>query len=254
MSGDLWICRACDLASLAIELRPQRILSIAEPGFRNPTPDGIAPDDHHHLNFDDITEAMADYVEPSEQHVGSIIELAGALSERDRILVHCQAGISRSSAAALIILALTAVLVKGIKESARANTVLVLIKITVLIVFVAAGAAYVQRDHLVPFIPANTGDFGAFGWSGVMRATGIMFFAYIGFDAVSTAAQESANPKRDLPFAILSSLTLCTILYIAVADLIPGLHRRVDPGSGVKQFIFILLGVGVIFVSHSLAH
>ena len=58
MSGDLWICRACDLASLAIELRPQRILSIAEPGFRNPTPDGIAPDDHHHLNFDDITEAM----------------------------------------------------------------------------------------------------------------------------------------------------------------------------------------------------
>ena len=57
MSGDLWICRACDLASLAIELRPQRILSIAEPGFRNPTPDGIAPDDHHHLNFDDITEA-----------------------------------------------------------------------------------------------------------------------------------------------------------------------------------------------------
>ena len=105
MSGDLWICRACDLASLAIELRPQRILSIAEPGFRNPTPDGIAPDDHHHLNFDDITEAMPDYVEPSEHHVGSIIELAGALSERDRILVHCQAGISRSSAAALIILA-----------------------------------------------------------------------------------------------------------------------------------------------------
>jgi predicted protein tyrosine phosphatase len=104
MSGDLWICRACDLAALAAELRPQRILSIAEPGFRNPTPTGIGPDDHHHLNFDDIAEAIPGYVEPSELHVASIIDLSGRLLDGDRILVHCQAGISRSSAAAMIIL------------------------------------------------------------------------------------------------------------------------------------------------------
>jgi predicted protein tyrosine phosphatase len=104
MSGDLWICRACDLASLAAELRPHRILSIAEPGFRNATPVGIHPDRHHHLNFDDIVEPMPGYLEPSEHHVARIIQLAGELSDRDRILVHCQAGISRSSAAALIIL------------------------------------------------------------------------------------------------------------------------------------------------------
>ena len=77
----------------------------------------------------------------------------------------------------------------------------VLGKIVVLIVFVCAGASYVQRENLTPFIPANTGEFGAFGFSGIMRATGIMFFAYIGFDAVSTAAQESAKPQRDLPVA-----------------------------------------------------
>lgn len=106
MSGDLWICRACDLHSLATELRPHHILSIAEPGYRNPTPVGIDSDRHHHLNFDDIVEAMPGYLPPSEQHVARIIDLAAKLTETDRILVHCQAGISRSSAAALIILAI----------------------------------------------------------------------------------------------------------------------------------------------------
>ena len=105
MSGDLWICRACDLATMAAELRPHRILSIAEPGYRNDTPAGMDPDRHRHLNFDDIIEAIPGYVAPSEQHVGSIIDLAAELTDADRILVHCQAGISRSSAAALIMLA-----------------------------------------------------------------------------------------------------------------------------------------------------
>jgi predicted protein tyrosine phosphatase len=105
MSGELWICRACDLSSLSGEISPDRILSIAEPGFRNPTPPGIHGDRHHHLNFDDIVEAMPGYLEPSEQHVGEIMDLAVGLVDTERILVHCQAGISRSSAAALIILA-----------------------------------------------------------------------------------------------------------------------------------------------------
>jgi predicted protein tyrosine phosphatase len=105
MSGDLWVCRACDLATLAAELRPSRILSIAEPGFRNPTPAGIGPDRHLHLHFDDIPEPIPGYLAPSERHVASIIDLAADLADTDRILVHCQAGISRSSAAALIMLA-----------------------------------------------------------------------------------------------------------------------------------------------------
>ena len=100
---------------------------------------------------------------------------------------------------------------------------LVGIKAVVLVVFVAAGAAYVNRDNLTPFIPPNTGEFGHFGWSGVLRGAGVMFFAYIGFDAVSTAAQEAKNPSRDMPIGILGSLVICTVLYIAVAIVLLGI-------------------------------
>ena len=123
----------------------------------------------------------------------------------------------------VIVLAVAALLVKGIRESATANTVLVVIKATVLVVFVVAGASYVRAENLHPFIPPNTGEFGSFGFSGVMRATGIMFFAYIGFDAVSTAAQESKNPQRDLPIGILVSLAICTVIFIAVATVLIGI-------------------------------
>ncbi len=125
--------------------------------------------------------------------------------------------------AALVVLGVAALLVKGIKESATANTVLVLVKSLVLVVFVVAGASYVTRANLHPFIPPNTGTFGSFGFSGVLRATGIMFFAYIGFDAVSTAAQESRRPQRDLPIGILASLAICTLIYIAVAIVLIGI-------------------------------
>ena len=123
----------------------------------------------------------------------------------------------------LIVLAVSALLIKGIKESARANTWMVVIKSVVLVVFIAAGAAFVKRSNLHPFIPPNTGTFGSFGWSGVLRATGIMFFAYIGFDAVSTAAQESRNPQKDMPIGILVSLAICTMLYIGVAVVLLGI-------------------------------
>lgn len=125
--------------------------------------------------------------------------------------------------AALIVAGVAALLVKGIKESASANTVLVVIKAMVLVVFVAAGASYVKSANLHPFIPPNTGEFGSFGFSGVMRATGIMFFAYIGFDAVSTAAQECKNPQRDLPIGILASLAICTVIFIATATVLIGI-------------------------------
>jgi APA family basic amino acid/polyamine antiporter len=93
---------------------------------------------------------------------------------------------------------------------------------------VAVGAAYVKAENLTPFIPPNTGAFGHFGWSGVLRGAGVMFFAYIGFDAVSTAAQEAKNPQRDMPIGILGSLAICTVIYIAVAIVLLGIvsyHR-----------------------------
>src|SRR5215207_6614071 len=125
--------------------------------------------------------------------------------------------------AAMIVLLVSALLVIGIRESANTNTILVLIKSVVLVIFVGAGIAYVRRDKLTPFIPPNTGEFGHFGWSGILRGSAVMFFAYIGFDAVSTAAQESKNPQKDLPFGILVSLALCTVLYIAVAIVLIGI-------------------------------
>ena len=125
--------------------------------------------------------------------------------------------------AAVIVLLVSALLVIGIRESANTNTLLVMIKSVVLVIFVAAGIAYVRRDNLTPFIPPNTGEFGHFGWSGILRGSAVMFFAYIGFDAVSTAAQESKNPQKDLPFGILVSLALCTVLYIAVAIVLIGI-------------------------------
>lgn len=125
--------------------------------------------------------------------------------------------------AILICLALTGLLVLGIRESARVNTTIVIIKVAVLTLFFAVGAHYVNTANLHPFIPPNTGTFGSFGWSGILRGAGIIFFAYIGFDAVSTASQEARNPGRDIPIGILVSLAICTVIYIAVGLVMTGL-------------------------------
>jgi APA family basic amino acid/polyamine antiporter len=125
--------------------------------------------------------------------------------------------------AAIIVLFVGGLLVIGIKQSADTNTLLVAIKSLVLVVFVVAGASYVTRANLTPFIPPNTGEFGHFGWSGILRGAGVMFFAYIGFDAVSTAAQEAKNPARDMPIGILGSLGICTVIYVAVAVVLIGI-------------------------------
>ena len=125
--------------------------------------------------------------------------------------------------AAVIVFVVAALLVIGIKQSADTNTLLVAIKSIVLVVFVVAGASYVTREHLTPFIPPNQGAFGQFGWSGVLRGAGVMFFAYIGFDAVSTAAQEARNPARDMPIGILGSLAICTVIYMFVAVVLIGI-------------------------------
>ena len=135
--------------------------------------------------------------------------------------------------AALICLAVTALLIRGIRESARVNAVIVILKIGVLVLFVGFGAHYVHPQYFHPFIPANTGEFGAFGWSGILRGAGIIFFAYIGFDAVSTASQEARNPGRDIPIGILVSLFLCTVIFIAVGLVMTGLvpYRQLDVAS-----------------------
>jgi APA family basic amino acid/polyamine antiporter len=124
--------------------------------------------------------------------------------------------------ALLICLAVTALLVVGIQESANVHEAIVVLKVVVVIIFIAAGVGFVNTANWHPFIPPNLGDYGQFGASGIVRGAGVVFFAYIGFDAVSTAAQEAKNPKRDMPIGILGSLVVCTILYILVAGVLTG--------------------------------
>ena len=123
--------------------------------------------------------------------------------------------------AMLIVFAVTALLVLGIKESASFNNIIVAIKMTVILTFIAIGFAFINRHNWHPFIPPGIGP-GEFGWGGVLRGAGVIFFAYIGFDAVSTAAQEAKNPQRDMPVGMLASLGICTILYIIVALVLTG--------------------------------
>ena len=125
--------------------------------------------------------------------------------------------------AMFIIAFLTLLLIIGIKESASFNNVMVITKVGVIIVFVIIGFFFVKSANWKPFIPPNTGEWGHFGWSGIFRAAGVIFFAYIGFDAVSTAAQEAKNPQKDMPIGILGSLGISTILYILMAIVLTGI-------------------------------
>jgi len=122
-----------------------------------------------------------------------------------------------------IIAAISLLLMLGIKESASVNDVIVVIKLAVVLTFIVVGFHYIKHSNYVPFIPPNTGSFGEFGISGIMRAAGIIFFAYIGFDTVSTAAQESRHPQKDIPRGIIGSLVLCTVLYILFSFVLTGM-------------------------------
>jgi APA family basic amino acid/polyamine antiporter len=131
--------------------------------------------------------------------------------------------------AMLAVVVVSTLLVLGIHESARVNNVIVAIKLAIIIVFIGAAAWFLNTDNWVTtgnpagdFIPPNAGP-GQYGWSGILRGAAVVFFAYIGFDAVSAAAQEAKNPKRDMPIGILGSLTICTLLYVAVAFVLTGI-------------------------------
>jgi APA family basic amino acid/polyamine antiporter len=123
----------------------------------------------------------------------------------------------------LVVALVTVVLVIGIRESANVNTTIVFIKVGVLIAFIIAGISFIKMENWQPFIPENQGSFGKFGWSGILAGAGRIFFAYIGFDAVSVAAQECKKPQRDLPIGILASLVVCTILFVAFAGVLTGI-------------------------------
>jgi len=137
--------------------------------------------------------------------------------------------------AILIVAVIAAICYIGIRQSAAFNSVIVAIKVTVIVLFIVFGVSYVDTTNWHPFIPPNAGRTGVFGWSGVMAASGVIFFAYIGFDAVSTAAQETKNPQRDMPIGILASLVICTILYVIVSAVLTGMvpYTQLDVAAPV---------------------
>jgi APA family basic amino acid/polyamine antiporter len=125
--------------------------------------------------------------------------------------------------AMLMVLVVTAILVLGIRASANLNNVIVVAKVAIVIAIIGFGFAYVSMSNWHPFIPPSEGTFGRFGWSGVVRGAGAVFFSFIGFDTVSTAAQEARNPQRDLPIGILASIAISTTLYVLIALVMTGL-------------------------------
>ena len=145
----------------------------------------------------------------------------------------------------LAVCLVTAILVFGVRESANINVAVVFIKVATVLVFIVVAAAFLWRNPQIasanwsPFIPANTGRFGEYGWSGMARGAATIFFAFIGFDAVSTAAQEARNPQRDMPIGLLGSLAICTLLYIAVCVLLTGVvhYSRLNVAAPVALAI-----------------
>ena len=137
--------------------------------------------------------------------------------------------------AIVIIGAATALCYRGIKESTTVNTIIVAIKVVIVMAVIAFGAKFVDTHNWVPYIPKNTGTFGQFGLSGILQASAIIFFAYIGFDGVSTVAQEAKDPQRGMPIGILGSLAICTVLYILMSSVMTGLvpFKQLDDAAPV---------------------
>jgi basic amino acid/polyamine antiporter, APA family len=158
--------------------------------------------------------------------------------------------------AVIVVLLISLLLIRGIKESALANSVMVIVKVSVVLVFIAIGWSYINPVNVTPLIPPNTGTFGSFGWSGILRGAGLIFFAYIGFDAVSTAAQEAKRPQRDMPIGILGSLAVCTILFILYSRVLTGIvpYQQLNVAAPLSlaldkvgiRWLTILMNIAVI--------
>ena len=146
---------------------------------------------------------------------GTIVQLAGGGMAMTTVAVF-------NVPAVIITVLVTLLLLVGVSESATVNAVIVVVKVGIVLVVIAAGAMFIQTLYWHPFIPPNTGRFGEYGWSGVLRGAGVIFFAFIGFDAVSTSAQEARDPQRDMPRGILGSLAICTVLFVLVSAVMVG--------------------------------
>jgi APA family basic amino acid/polyamine antiporter len=150
------------------------------------------------------------------------------------------AGGNMNVVSVIIVILISLLLIKGTKESAFVNNLLVILKVSVVLIFIAIGWSFINPANHIPFVPENTGKFGSFGWSGVLRGAGIVFFAFIGFDAVSTAAQEAKNPQKGMPIGILGSLALCTILYVLFSYVMTGVANYTEfKGSAAPVAIAI---------------
>lgn len=157
--------------------------------------------------------------------------------------------------AIFVVVLMSLLLMRGTQESALVNNIIVLVKVGIVLLFIVLGWSYINPSNYEPYIPANTGTFGEYGWSGIVRAAGVIFFAYIGFDAVSTAAQEAKNPRRDMPIGILGSLAICTVLYILFAHVMTGLasyteFKGIDGiapvATAIQKTPYIWLSRGII--------
>ena len=173
----------------------------------------------------------------------SLRTAAGAAAGAPADLCSAAGGVIQSGVInlpAIVLLGLvTTLLVIGIKESARFNNIIVFVKMAIVFLVIGFGFMYVKSSNWSPFMPAGTGEFGHFGWTGVVRAAAVVFFAYIGFDAVSTAAQEAKNPQRDMPIGILASLLICTVLYILMSLVMTGLAHYTELGVPHPVYVAI---------------
>lgn len=154
--------------------------------------------------------------------------------------------------AIFIVVLLSLVLIRGTKESATMNNFLVILKVTVVLIFITLGWSHINPENYTPYIPENTGKFENFGWTGISTGAAVVFFAFIGFDAVSTAAQEAKNPQKGMPIGILGSLVVCTILYILFAHVMTGLVNYKDFAGDAKPAATAFAQTGYPFLQDAL--
>ena len=185
-----------------------------------------------------------------------------AANVRDAVAGCAHAGLNLTGAivnapAVFVVAVMSTILVIGIKESATVNNFIVILKLSIILVIFFVGLAHFHPANLKPFVPPNTGDWGTYGPSGILRGAGLVFFAYIGFDAVSTAAQEARNPQRDMPIGILGSLAICTVLYVIVSAVLVGMvpYKDLNVAApmalamqriGAPEFLRVLVDVGAV--------
>jgi len=185
-----------------------------------------------------------------------------AANVRDAVAGCAHAGLNLTGAiinapAVFVVAVMSTILVIGIKESATVNNFIVILKLSIILVIFFVGLAHFHPANLKPFVPPNTGDWGTYGPSGILRGAGLVFFAYIGFDAVSTAAQEARNPQRDMPIGILGSLAICTLLYVIVSAVLVGMvpYKDLNVAApmalamqriGAPEILRVLVDVGAV--------